>query len=179
MAPAGTPVVFVHGLWLHADSWGAWVDFFREAGYAPQAPGWPGDSSTVDETRSQPERVAGYGIEDVVEHYARIINGLEAKPIVIGHSFGGPTAQRLLGASLAAAAGDRRRPDQGSRLPVAVVAAGRIDRAAEPGQQAARRMSEVERRGYDPPTAIGGMRPLHGKICSSWDARRSSVASAP
>ena len=22
-APARTPVVFVHGLWLHADSWGA------------------------------------------------------------------------------------------------------------------------------------------------------------
>ena len=24
-----TPVVFIHGLWLHADSWGAWVDLFR------------------------------------------------------------------------------------------------------------------------------------------------------
>ena len=30
---ADTPVVFVHGLWLHADSWGNWVDLFREAGY--------------------------------------------------------------------------------------------------------------------------------------------------
>jgi hypothetical protein len=24
MEQARTPVVFVHGLWLHADSWGAW-----------------------------------------------------------------------------------------------------------------------------------------------------------
>ena len=99
----GTPVVFVHGLWLHADSWGAWVDLFREAGYAPTAPGWPGDSGTVAETRSHPEHVAGHGVEDVVEHYARIIGALDAKPIVVGHSFGGLIAQRLLGQNLAAA----------------------------------------------------------------------------
>jgi non-heme chloroperoxidase len=98
------PVVFVHGLWLHADSWGAWVDQFREAGYAPVAPGWPGDSATVEETRKQPDLVAGHGIDDVVEHYAGIIRQLDAKPIVIGHSFGGLVVQRLLGDELAAAA---------------------------------------------------------------------------
>jgi non-heme chloroperoxidase len=101
---AGTPVVFVHGLWLHADSWGGWVDRFREAGYAPIAPGWPGDSPTVEETRSQSDRLAGHGINDVVEHYARIIGELEAKPIVVGHSFGGLVVQRLLGEDHAAAA---------------------------------------------------------------------------
>src|SRR5437660_4833103 len=103
MAPAGTPVVFVHGLWLHADSWGAWVDLFREAGYAPSAPGWPGDAGTVEQTRKQAADVAGFGIRDVVEHYAQIIRGLQVKPIVIGHSFGGLIAQRLLGQDLAAA----------------------------------------------------------------------------
>src|SRR5213083_214756 len=104
MAAAGTPVVFVHGLWLHADSWGAWVDHFREAGYAPSAPGWPGDGATVEETRSRADSVAGYGIDDVVQHYAQIISGLDVKPIVIGHSFGGLVVQRLLGQDLAAAA---------------------------------------------------------------------------
>ena len=104
MATGGTPVVFVHGLWLHADSWGSWNDLFREAGYAPQAPGWPGDSGTVEEARNHPERVAGHGIDDVVEHYARLISALDARPIVIGHSFGGLIAQRLLGQDLAAAA---------------------------------------------------------------------------
>ena len=99
-----TPVVFVHGLWLHADSWGAWVDRFGEAGYAPVAPGWPGDSPTVEETRKQPGRVAGHGIDDVVAHYADVIRQLDAKPIVIGHSFGGLVVQRLLGDDLAAAA---------------------------------------------------------------------------
>ena len=104
MSPANTPVVFVHGLWLHATSWDPWLDLFREGGYAPQAPGWPGDSDTVEETRRQPERVAGKGIDDVVAHYAQIIRGLDAPPIVIGHSFGGIIVQRLLGQDLAAAA---------------------------------------------------------------------------
>ena len=100
---AGTPVVFVHGLWLHADSWGAWVDLFREAGYEPSAPGWPGDGDTVEDSRAHPERIAGHGIDDVVDHYAKIIGGLDAKPIVIGHSFGGLIVQRLLGQDLATA----------------------------------------------------------------------------
>src|SRR5437773_2994536 len=104
MSPDGTPVIFVHGLWLHADSWGPWVDRFREAGYSPIAPGWPGDSSTVAETRHKTELVAGHGIEDVVQHYAGVIRGLDAKPIAIGHSFGGLIVQRLLGEDLAAAA---------------------------------------------------------------------------
>jgi pimeloyl-ACP methyl ester carboxylesterase len=104
MSLAGSPVVFVHGLWLHASSWGPWVELFREAGYAPSAPGWPGDSETVEETRRQPGQVAGKGIDDVVGHYAEIIGGLDARPVVIGHSFGGLIAQRLLGQDLAAAA---------------------------------------------------------------------------
>jgi non-heme chloroperoxidase len=104
MALAGSPVVFVHGLWLHADSWGAWIDRFAEAGYAPTAPGWPGEAETVEETRRQPERVAGYGIDDVVAHYAGIAAELDSKPIVVGHSFGGLVAQRLLGENRAAAA---------------------------------------------------------------------------
>ncbi len=98
-----TPVVFIHGLWLHADSWGSWVDAFRDAGYDPVAPGWPGDSDSVELARAHPERVAGTGIDAIVDHYAKVIESLPAKPIVIGHSFGGLLAQRLLGQDLAVA----------------------------------------------------------------------------
>ena len=104
MTQPGRPAVFVHGLWLHASSWDPWLELFREAGYAPTAPGWPGDSDTVEETRQNPSKVAGKGIDEVVDHYAQIIRGLEAPPVVIGHSFGGLIAQRLLGQDLAAAA---------------------------------------------------------------------------
>src|SRR5215469_7639432 len=101
--PASRHVVFIHGLWLHASSWEPWTELFQTAGYTPLAPGWPGDSDTVEETRSNADQVAGKGIDDVVHHYAQIIRGLDAPPIVIGHSFGGLIAQRLLGQDLAAA----------------------------------------------------------------------------
>ena len=104
MTQAGTPVVFVHGLWLHADSWGAWTDLFRERGYSPVSPGWPGDGATPEATRANPGQVAGHGIGEVVAHYKAAIAELESPPIVIGHSFGGLIAQRLLGDGVAKAA---------------------------------------------------------------------------
>src|SRR5258707_11733384 len=101
------PVVFIHGLWLHADSWKPWVELFRAAGYDPIAPGWPGDSPSVAESNAHPERIANVGIDDVVEHYAAIIRKLPSKPIVIGHSFGGLDAEKLLCMGLAAGGGAR------------------------------------------------------------------------
>ena len=81
-----------------------WVELFSEAGTTPRRPGWPGDPGPCEESRANPESIADHGIDDVVEHYAKIINGLAAKPILIGHSFGGMIAQKLLGQDLAAAA---------------------------------------------------------------------------
>ncbi|MFD6532095.1 alpha/beta hydrolase [Streptomyces sp. NPDC060184] len=103
-SPTPVPVVFIHGLWLHATSWAPWIDLFRQEGYAPVAPGWPGDPGTVEEARANPESIADHGIDEVVNHYASIIRALPTLPIVIGHSFGGMVAQKLLGQNLAAGA---------------------------------------------------------------------------
>jgi non-heme chloroperoxidase len=102
--PADGPVVFVHGLWLHADSWNPWIERFRTAGYTPIAPGWPGDGATVEETRANAEVVAGRGIDEVVRHYVGVIDQLGRRPIAIGHSFGGLIVQRLLAERHVAAA---------------------------------------------------------------------------
>jgi pimeloyl-ACP methyl ester carboxylesterase len=104
MTDAPIPVIFIHGLWLHPLSWTDWAEEFEAAGYRPVAPGWPGVPDTVDAARANPDSVANHGIDDVTSHYAAIIKDLPAKPILIGHSFGGMIAEKLLGQNLAAGA---------------------------------------------------------------------------
>ena len=89
-------VVFVHGLWLHATSWDPWVEHFTTAGHTARAPGWPGDSLTVAEARANPDRSGGFGISDVVRHYAHLVADADGPVVAVGHSFGGLVVQRLL-----------------------------------------------------------------------------------
>ncbi|MEV4343273.1 alpha/beta fold hydrolase [Actinoplanes sp. NPDC049596] len=104
MSNSQQPVVFIHGLWIHSAAWRPWLEFFAEAGYAPHAPGWLGDAATPAATRSRADAVAGHGIAELTAAYARYIRDLPVKPIVIGHSFGGLIAQKLLADDLAEAA---------------------------------------------------------------------------
>jgi alpha-beta hydrolase superfamily lysophospholipase len=97
MTAAPTPVVFVHGLWLHASSWQPWVELFRGHGYEPVAPGWPNEPATVAEAREHPELVANISIDEATEHFADVVAGLQAPPVIIGHSFGGLITEKLLG----------------------------------------------------------------------------------
>jgi pimeloyl-ACP methyl ester carboxylesterase len=92
-----TPVVFIHGMWLHAASWTPWLELFAAAGYDPIAPGWPGEPDTVTEARENPDLVANSSIDDITAYYTKIIDSLDASPILIGHSFGGLYAEKLLG----------------------------------------------------------------------------------
>ena len=97
------PVVFVHGLWLLDSSWDRWATFFEDAGYAAVTPGWPDDPPTVEEAREHPEAFANKSIGDVAAYQQQIVEKLDRKPAIIGHSFGGLLVQILAGRGLSAA----------------------------------------------------------------------------
>jgi non-heme chloroperoxidase len=101
-ASGRTPVVFIHGLWLLSNSWDRWRTVFEEAGYATLAPGWPDDPDTVGEANEHPEVFAHKTVGQVADHFEDVIRKLAAKPVVIGHSFGGLLTQILAGRGLAA-----------------------------------------------------------------------------
>src|SRR5690349_15862507 len=93
---ARTPIVFIHGLWLHASSWRRWVEYFANAGYDASAPGWPDFPDDIQEARKHAEFMVDQTIGEVADHYAHIIKSMPSKPVVVGHSFGGLIAQQLL-----------------------------------------------------------------------------------
>ncbi len=97
-----TPVVFIHGLWLLPSSWDRWATAFEEAGYTALTPGWPDDPETVEEANANPDVFANKSIGDVADHLCSVIDGLERKPAVIGHSFGGLMTQIIAGRGRAA-----------------------------------------------------------------------------
>jgi pimeloyl-ACP methyl ester carboxylesterase len=102
-ASADTPVVFIHGLWLLPSSWDDWAAFFKKAGYAPVQIDWPDDPETVEEARANPDVLAKKTLGQAADHTTEVIDALNAKPVVIGHSTGGLLAQMLAGRGLSAA----------------------------------------------------------------------------
>ena len=48
---------------------GAVVELFSQAGYAPVAPGWPGDSDTVEASRANPDGIADHITKSTVKQY--------------------------------------------------------------------------------------------------------------
>ena len=97
------PVVFVHGLWLLAESWKPWRDYFEAQGYSTVAVDWPADQGSFAEAHANADSLAGTSVADVADHVAEVIAGLDEKPVVIGHSFGGLLVQIIAGRGIAAA----------------------------------------------------------------------------
>lgn len=89
-------VVLIHGLYLSHSSWDGWIAHYESRGMKVLAPGWPGMEGSVAELRANPTAIANMRVEDILDHYERIIRELDTPPIVIGHSFGGAFTQVLL-----------------------------------------------------------------------------------
>ncbi|URN07946.1 alpha/beta hydrolase [Actinomadura madurae] len=101
-ASGKTPVVFIHGLWLLPSSWDKWADFFEQAGYAPLTPDWPDDPETVEEARANPDVLARKTLKQIADHTREVVNALDRKPVLVGHSTGGLLAEMLAGEGLSA-----------------------------------------------------------------------------
>src|SRR4029453_5981498 len=102
-ASGNTPVVFIHGLWLLPTGGANWADFFKQAGYVPLTPDWPDDPATVEEARANPAVFAKKTLKQIADHTTEIIDALDKKPVVMGHSTGGLLAQMIAGRGLSAA----------------------------------------------------------------------------
>src|SRR4051794_24944186 len=98
-----TPIVLIHGLWLLPSSWNNWVEYFEQEGYAGLTPDWPDDPATVEEARANPDVFARKTLKQIGDHTADVIEGLDKKPAVMGHSTGGLLAQMIADRGLSAA----------------------------------------------------------------------------
>jgi len=97
-------IVFIHGLWISHTAWQPWIEHVTSRGHRAIAPRWPGEAETTTATRENPTAQAGFGISQLTEHHAAVLEQFETPPVVIGHSFGGLIAQKLLGQNKVAAA---------------------------------------------------------------------------
>jgi alpha-beta hydrolase superfamily lysophospholipase len=100
---AADTVVLIHGLWMTPLCWEHWIGRFAARGFRVLAPSWPGMEAGVEAVRRDPSAIAQLGIAEIVDHYERIVRGLERPPILMGHSFGGAFVQVLIDRGLGAA----------------------------------------------------------------------------
>ena len=98
-----SPIVLIHGLWLTPRSWEGWKERFEQRGHEVLVPAWPRMEGEVEALRRDPSVMNGLGVTEVVDHYERIIRGLDTPPVIMGHSFGGLITQLLLDRGLGAA----------------------------------------------------------------------------
>jgi len=96
-------IVLINGLWMTALSWENWVKRYTDGGFRVVAKSWPGMDNDINELRRNSASIATLGITEIVEHYEKIIRGLDSAPIIIGHSFGGLITQILIDRGLGAA----------------------------------------------------------------------------
>jgi len=91
-------VVFIHGLWVTAESWDGFRRPWEAAGWTVLTPTW---SVLADRTASclnadPPADLGGLSIGEIVDELETYIRALPSPPLLLGHSFGGLFVQLLL-----------------------------------------------------------------------------------
>jgi alpha-beta hydrolase superfamily lysophospholipase len=89
-------IVLVHGLWVTPRSWEHWKARYQAQGFTVLAPAYPGFEVEVEALRENTALIDHLTIPEIIDHLERIVGGLDAPPILIGHSLGGVLVQILL-----------------------------------------------------------------------------------
>jgi len=98
-------VVFIHGLFMNNKTWDGWKTLFEQNGYTCYAPANPKHEGNPAALRvNPPAGLETVQFQDWLTNLETLIDSLPEKPILIGHSFGGLTAQKLVESGRAEAA---------------------------------------------------------------------------
>lgn len=100
----GTPdtILLIHGFWMTPRSWEHWKERYESRGYTVLAPAWPGMGAEVEALNADSTSIASLDIEQIVDHYDKIVRNIDRPPVIMGHSFGGAFTQILLDRGLGA-----------------------------------------------------------------------------
>ena len=98
-------IVLIHGNFVNNTSWTEWKRYYEQKGYTVHTPANPGhDGNPADLRKTVHPDLVKTGFIDVVNNISKLIDGLPAKPLVIGHSMAGMAAMKLLELGKAGAA---------------------------------------------------------------------------
>ena len=96
-------IVLIHGFWVTPRSWERWIPYYEAKGYRVLAPAYPGLEVEVEALNRDPSPIERLTVPLIVDHLERVVRGLDAPPILMGHSAGGAFMQVLLDRGLGAA----------------------------------------------------------------------------
>src|SRR3954470_5090999 len=89
-------IVLIHGFWVTPRSWEHWISHYEAKGYRVLAPAYPGLEVEVEALNADPTPIERLTVPAIIGHMESIIGGLDAPPILMGHSAGGTFVQILL-----------------------------------------------------------------------------------
>lgn len=90
-------LLLIHGAWLTPASLDTFRTRYEAQGYRVLSPAWPHmDRSVAELNNATPDALSRLDIGVLVDHYAAIIDRLDASPLLIGHDYGGLIVQMLL-----------------------------------------------------------------------------------
>ena len=72
-------IILIHGLWLTARSWEGWKARFEKRGHKVLTPAWPRMEGEVEDIRRDPSVLDKLGVAEVVDHFDRIVRGLDRR----------------------------------------------------------------------------------------------------